>query len=354
VRDGSPEGFRVAPGSRAGSHPVRVPEAGRLVGVCERGDPLRLGEVAFAGARLDRAASQRQDPERVAELLADPEAIVIAVGPEGVLLTDEEAPRLAHLAPGEAPEALDPSGAVLLGLQGGHPVLALDLVARPEACPSPDRGERRREVSLREAGALLEARESGLAAYAVALCGWHRSHRFCPFCGAATVNFEVGLARHCMGCGRHHFPRTDPVVIMLVEHEDRVLLGRRPQWPGRRYSVLAGFVAPGETPEQAVIREVEEESGIVAREPRYVAAQPWPFPASLMLAFQARAHGGEPRARDGELADVRWFEKGEVRAAAARRDGEEWYGGGHEEGTGLQLPPRISIARLLIEAWLEH
>jgi NAD+ diphosphatase len=175
----------------------------------------------------------------------------------------------------------------------------------------------------------------------VALLGWHRRHRFCANCGAPTQVAEAGLARRCRRCGASHFPRTDPVVIMLVEHEGRLLLGRRAGWPEGRYSVLAGFVAPGETPEEAVVREVAEESGIVVTEPRYVAAQPWPFPASLMLGFEARARPGSPAARDGELEDVAWFTREEVAAAA------QWGADGR-----LQLPPPVSIARFLIDGWL--
>jgi NAD+ diphosphatase len=130
------------------------------------------------------------------------------------------------------------------------------------------------------------------------------------------------------------------VVIMTVEHDDSLLLGRRPGWPRRRYSTLAGFVSPGEAAEEAVIREVREESGIVARDPEFVSSQPWPFPRSLMLGFAARSDGGEPRARDGELEDVRWFDYGSL-VAARNGDNPE-----------LLLPPPISIARFLIDRWM--
>jgi NAD+ diphosphatase len=139
-------------------------------------------------------------------------------------------------------------------------------------------------------------------------------------------------------CGATHFPRTDPVVIMLVEHAGRLLLGRRAGWPSNRYSVLAGFVAPGESLDEAVVREVREESGIEAYSPRYVTSQPWPFPSSLMLGFEARADGGEPSARDGELEDVGWFTLRSVREALI-------------DAGELRLPPPISIARFLIERW---
>jgi len=197
-----------------------------------------------------------------------------------------------------------------------------------------------RVVSLREAGEILSRSQAGLAAYLAALLNWHRSHRYCANCGAPTLVKEGGYARRCPRCHTTHFPRTDPVVIMTVEHGDRLLLGRRPGWPGRRYSTLAGFVSPGEAAEEAVIREVQEESGIVARDPEFVSSQPWPFPRSLMLGFAARADGGEPRARDGELEDVRWFDHD---ALVAARNGDN---------PELLLPPPISIARFLIDRWM--
>ena len=196
------------------------------------------------------------------------------------------------------------------------------------------------DAGPREAGTVLSRSQAGLAAYLAALLNWHRSHRYCANCGAVTLVKEGGYARRCPRCHTTHFPRTDPVVIMTIEHDDRLLLGRRPAWPSRRYSTLAGFVAPGEAAEEAVVREVHEESGIVARDPEFVSSQPWPFPRSLMLGFAARADGGEPSARDGELADVRWFDHDEL-LAAANGDNPE-----------LILPPPISIARFLIDRWM--
>jgi NAD+ diphosphatase len=225
--------------------------------------------------------------------------------------------------------------AILLGLDEGAPVFGVDLE---------DGGiDGGRVVSLRDAGAMLPQAEGGLAAYLVALLGWHRRHRYCANCGAATEVREAGYLRHCPRCGASHFPRTDPVVIMLVEHDDRLLLGRRPVWPGRRFSVLAGFVAPGESAEEAVVREVREESGIVAYDPQFVASQPWPFPASLMLGFTARSDGGHPSPRDGELEEVGWFTRSQVRAAVSG-DG----------AADMALPPPVSIARFLIDGWLER
>ena len=193
-------------------------------------------------------------------------------------------------------------------------------------------------VGLRESGAELPRSEGGLAAYLTSLLQWHRRHRFCANCGTVTTIVQAGHARRCPYCGASHFPRTDPVVIMLIEHAGQLLLGRRTGWPENRYSVLAGFVSPGESLVEAVIREVREESGIEVHDPTFVTSQPWPFPSQLMLGFEARADGGEPVARDGELEDVGWFPLPVIRAALLERG-------------PLRLPPPISIARFLIERW---
>jgi NAD+ diphosphatase len=278
----------------------------------------------FTGMPLDRASAQRAEPAWVERQRAAPDARAVAAGPDTVLVERS----------GESLARLPTRGAsILLGLEDGAPLFGVDL---PE-----DPGGGGRVVSLREAGAMLPQPEGGLAAYAVALLGWHRRHRFCANCGTATEVVEAGYSRHCPNCGASHFPRTDPVVIMLVEHDGCVLLGRRAGWPGRRFSVLAGFVSPGESVEEAVVREVREESGVVAYDPQFVASQPWPFPASLMLGFTARSDGGRPVARDGELEEVAWFTRASVHAIA------------RGEQSDVALPPPVSIARFLIERWLD-
>ena len=192
-------------------------------------------------------------------------------------------------------------------------------------------------MGLRNAALVLPQAEGGLAAYAAALLNWHRGHRFCANCGAPTELGEGGVIRRCPACAVEHHPRVDPVVIMLVTDGERVLLGRHRAWPEGRYSALAGFVTVGESLEEAVVREVDEEAGIAVGPPTYVSSQPWPFPSSLMLGFEAPWIGGEPGGRDDELQDVRWFGFEEVAAP----------------GRPL-LPPRSAIARRLIEGWLER
>ena len=223
---------------------------------------------------------------------------------------------------------------MLLGIDATGPLFAIDLDAPEPGGESPPRliaaggprgsgaarpapTEGLRPVALRQAAAVLPQDEGGLVAYVASLCNWHRRHRFCAACGAPSDVGEGGLVRVCPRCGTHHHPRTDPVVIMLVTDADRVLLGRAPSWPPRRYSALAGFVEPGESLEEAVAREVAEESGVQVGKPRYVASQPWPFPSSLMLGFEAPWRAGEPRALEDEVQDVRWFGRAEVAAAAA-------------------------------------
>jgi NAD+ diphosphatase len=289
----------------------------------------------FTGMALDRAVTERKDPARVEQLLEDPATRAVAAARGGVVMSEGAAPEL--LRTDLPPEAKQEP--ILLGLDDGTAVFAVDLEALGDAARAALM-DGRQIVPLREAGATLSHAEAGLAAYLAALLNWHRRHRFCANCGASTVIEEAGYSRRCPRCGAVHFPRTDPVVIMTVEHAGRLLLGRRSAWPPGRFSVLAGFVAPGESAEEAVVREVQEESGIVARDPAYVTSQPWPFPSSLMLGFAAQSDGGEPRRGDGELEQVQWFSRDAVRDAVD---------GGNRE---LRLPPSVSVARFLIERWV--
>jgi NAD+ diphosphatase len=277
--------------------------------------------TTFSGAALDRAAERRTDEAWLAERLADPASRAVAVTEGGVIVDGE---RLARFGVGE----LD-GEPLLLGVQDGTALFAVAVVGAPGG----------RAVGLREAAAVLAQDEGGLAAYSSALANWHRAHPCCSRCGTRTLIAEAGFLRTCPNCGAQHHPRTDPVVIMLVLRGDDVLLGRQPTWPPGRYSALAGFVEPGESLEEAVAREVLEESGVEVAAARYIASQPWPFPSSLMLGFFADHAAGEPRVRDGELDDARWFSRAELVAAA--------------EGAGdVHLPPPLAIARRLIDRWL--
>jgi NAD+ diphosphatase len=277
--------------------------------------------IAFSGAALDRAPALRRRPDWLEGQRADRRARAVLMSERGVWLDDG---RLLL----ERPTA----EAVFLGLMDGAPFFA-DHVGAAE----PERG---RPAGLREAATELPAAEAGLAAYAASLLAWHRRHRFCANCGAPTEARDGGHERFCPTCEAHHFPRTDPVVIVRVsDGADALLLGRQARWPEGRFSLLAGYVEPGETLEEAVRREVLEESGVVLDSVSYVASQPWPFPSSLMLGFGALAARGEPVPGDDELAEVGWFEREELERAA------------RGEGPLLLAPP-YSIARRLIDAWL--
>lgn len=188
---------------------------------------------------------------------------------------------------------------------------------------------------IRGIGERLSPGDAALLAYARAMVVWHERHRHCGACGAPTVSVEAGHSRRCSGCDTSHFPRVDPAIIVLVADEERCLLGRQAAWPAGRYSTIAGFVEPGESLEQAVRREVDEETGIHVSAIEYHSSQPWPFPSSLMLGFRARPAGGEIELRDGELEHARWVDRDDI---AARR---------------ILVPPRVSIAYRLIEDWFD-
>ena len=196
-----------------------------------------------------------------------------------------------------------------------------------------------RPAGLREAAALLNDRDAGLFTHAVALANWHATHTHCPRCGTPTVTVAAGHAQRCPADGSEHFPRIDPAVIMLVtDPDDRCLLARNRRWPERRVSILAGFVEPGESAEQAVAREVQEETGIAVARVRYAGSQPWPMPQSLMLGFRAAASGDlELRVDDDEIAEAHWYSREELRLALAARE--------------ILLPPPVSIAHRLIQSW---
>ena len=295
---------------------------------------MRPGNT-FASGVLDRAAGQRTDPGWLERQLADPAARAVVVSTEGPFVdctTDPHQPARLPLAAFE--EGFEP---VLLGLTAEGPLFAVDVEGHTNM---PELGGARSAVSLRDAGTTVSREDGSVLAYATAILNWHRNHRFCSRCGNPTGMAEAGHVRSCPECGALHHPRTDPVVIMLVHDGDRVLLGRQSRWRAGRWSTFAGFVEPGESLEEAVVREVEEESGVEIADLRYHGSQPWPFPASLMVGFHARYVSGEPSARDGELEGVRWFDRDELLAMAR---GE----------SDLHLPPRVAISRQLIDTWLE-
>jgi NAD+ diphosphatase len=286
----------------------------------------------FAGGGLDRMGPRRTDEAWLAERRVDPASRVVIATSEGVLVDGDGAPAFVGLD--EVPADAE---VVLLGVEGGGAaVFAADPGPERAAALRPDVAEL---VGLRDVAAMSALADANLLAHATGLLNWHRRHRFCANCGAVTHAAEAGYVRLCPRCGAQHHPRTDPVVITLVEAGDRVLLGRNANWPENRYSALAGFVEPGESVEEAVVREVGEEAGITVSDVRYISSQPWPFPASLMLGFEATYAHGDPHPHDNELQSVRWFTRDDLRRAAA--------------GEGdLKIPPSQAIARRLMEGWL--
>jgi NAD+ diphosphatase len=305
----------------------------------ELSDSGGLRNLALSRGEVDRSTARRGDAGWLAAAWASPGTRVVVVedGQALVRLADGDTQaELAFVAPPQTPDGVrfllgvDADGVVYFGVAGPLPGAGAD--------PG-DPGSGTRAISLRQAGPLLSDRDAGLMTEAVALANWHSTHGHCPRDGAVTEPVLAGHARRCVTDGSDHFPRLDPAVIMLVtDPDDRCLLARNAMWPERRVSILAGFVEPGESAEQAVAREVHEETGIVVGGARYVGSQPWPMPHSLMLGFRARATGSlEITVDSDEIAEARWFSRDELRACIA--SGE------------IRLPPPVSIAHRIIESW---
>jgi NAD+ diphosphatase len=292
------------------------------------------GAFAFVDGALDRADHLRDASDALAALW--PRARVLLLDDDGRALADD-AQRLLVVT-GDTLEGM-PAGAAFLGMHDNQGWFA----ARAEvvAIVAPQR------VDLRAAAAHWSALDAGAFAQARAVLHWHARHRHCGVCGGDVQFVRAGWLGRCTQCGSEHYPRTDQAIIAAVTDGSRLLLGRQAGWPPKRYSVLAGFVEPGESLEQTVAREVHEESGVRVHACRYLASQPWPFPGSLMLGFLAHAHPDEPVAGD-ELEDVRWFDADEVRAGLAR----DWATPMADDEPGIALSPPISIARWLVERWL--
>ena len=276
-------------------------------------------EPFFSGEGLDRADALRADPQAIARLAEHPEARELtwrdglpAIAEDGSLVWQEVS----------APE-------LFLGLDGDQPRFA--------SIPASVEGYR---VAY-ETMANLSDQQAPLFAAALSLGGWHGRHRFCATCGSPTEIIRGGWSRSCPSCAAEHYPRVDPVVIMIAEHQGSALLGRQPHYPERRYSALAGFVETGESIEAAVARELNEEAGISVTNVTYLASQPWPFPSSLMIGCRAEALASELTIDTAELEDARWFTRDEIAASLADPDGGPF-----------QPPPRFAIARTLLEHWL--
>ncbi len=287
--------------------------------------------IAFTGHALDRADNIRADPARLAELRAGGAALMLQLDGLSPIYSDNHTLQFAPLAVGEEREL------VFLGLSDGAPLF----VAVPGAGDIRPAYEQRAHWA---ALGRLPPRELALYGGARSIADWHARHRFCAKCGQPTAPAKGGWQRNCGACKAEHFPRTDPVAIMLVEHDGALLLGRNARFPPRSYSALAGFVEPGESVEEAVAREVFEEAGVRVADVRYIASQPWPFPSQLMLGCWARADGRELAIDTTELEDARWFTRAEVTEALAQG----------AQAQSFIPPPQYAIAHSLLTWWLEE
>ena len=295
----------------------------------------------YSGMPLLRDDALRRDDAAVARLRADPRSRVLALWRDRHQVEGDDAPAPVWHCGAAGRSLLE--GAECWALLGtardGAASFAVDLShldSPAEAAPLHAAGF----VDLRAVGPLVGRADGAVMAYARGLMYWQRRHRFCGVCGSACIAAQAGHVRRCANpeCAADHFPRTDPAVIVLVTRDDRCLLGRQRHWrPGMR-STLAGFVEPGESLEEAVVREVREESGAVLRDPIYQSSQPWPFPASLMLGFRAEAESLALDVNRRELDDAGWYARDRLRASP--------------EDDGFRLPRRDSIARRLIDDWL--
>ncbi|MEM6414355.1 MAG: NAD(+) diphosphatase [Pseudomonadota bacterium] len=290
----------------------------------------------FADEPLDRASEQRADTDWLMAQSKNPQAEFIPLWRGDPLVVNDAPGWLAFAArtefPAEAPT-------VLLGLEKGMPRFALDVGVFPTADEAPfaDLGT---YISLRTAAGILSPHDLALIGHGRWLLDWHRRHRFCACCGAETRMSHGGAKRICHSCGAEHFPRSDPVSIVLAIHDNACLLGRGTQFPPGYYSALAGFVEPCETPEACAVRELKEEAGVDLFDVRYQFSQPWPFPSSMMMGFIGQARSKEIVLDTNEILDAVWINKKDIFNVM--------------QGTSdldVMVPPRFTIARRLIETW---
>ena len=304
--------------------------------------PVPTDNFSRLGVNLDRMSEYRDDPAWLNAMQISSEARYLLLDNQNNIFLQQQDSALCYINAGTRKQTnLDANPATLLGLFHTHLyfMLVLDDMTR---CDDLECNLEARRVNLREAAAILPDEQLSLFAYAKALLHWHRQTHYCAQCGAPVRMISAGHRLQCTNhaCARLHFPRTDVAVIVLVEHEGSCLLGRQATWPEGRYSTLAGFVEPGETLEDAVRREVMEETGVIIDTVRYHSSQPWPMPMSLMGAFIATATCTEIRPRDHELEDARWFTPKQISAALRQ---------GH-----LRMPSSFSVSYRLIADWLYH
>jgi NAD+ diphosphatase len=304
--------------------------------------------IPFCGNPLNRASEKRADAQWVAAKLRDPTSLILPMWRlQPFLIGAEKGPLEAgFLKPGLCESLAAPAApSVLLGLEGERALFALDIsAARDPASEGPLAGLGQfKEMRMTAMTAGLPEKDIAILGQAKAMIDWHDRHGFCARCGHPTMIADAGYKRTCPNCNAEHFPRTDPVVIMLATHGDACLVGRGKQFPPGFFSALAGFVEPGETIEEAVAREIHEEAGVRVRNVTYFTTQPWPFPSSLMIGCYAEAEGRDITIDPNEIAEAFWLEKGRARRLLAGGTGDT-----------IRMPPPVAIAHHLIRNWAEQ
>lgn len=289
----------------------------------------------FAAEPLDRASMKRTDTAWIKAKLDDPDSVMIPLWQGDPLVADRKAAWLSVAARSEFGAA----DIVFLGLKGerAHFAINASAAAQPETAPFADIGT---YTPLREAAGMVDPDDVSIIGQGRWLFDWHARNGHCANCGSPTNAGEAGAKRICPACGTEHFPRTEPVAIVLATHEDACLLGRGPHFPPGFLSALAGFVEAAETPEECAVRELYEEAGVTITDVSYQFSQPWPFPASMMMGFLATAKDRELTLDVTEIEEARWVEKPEIIALL-----------NGEEREDLMVPPNFTIARQLIEQW---
>jgi NAD+ diphosphatase len=305
--------------------------------------PLDAFMNVFAGNPLDRASYQRSQVDWVAQKIADPDSLAMVLwnGKPMVETKSGGGAQIAYVRAAMAEELSDGGERLLfMGLWKETAVFALDMEGQTDPADGPLQGLGRFE-DLRAIALDLPGADAAMAATAKAMFEWRRRHRYCANCGQPSQPVDGGWKRTCAACKSEHFPRTDPVVIMLATRGERCLLGRQAVWPKGMFSALAGFLEPGESIEEACAREIWEEAGLKTERVRYHSTQPWPYPSSLMIGLIAEVEDGEATPDQTELEEVRWFTREEARALIG------------VNLPGARAPGSLAIAHQLIKAWAE-